>query len=330
MARVKKRTDTSTNRESDKIISRLPKGMRANLARLADQRGRSANAEVVRALTQYLNFELGVKPEAKSANEGYLLSEHGLYNISKRLEAGVGALEQLFFDARDRRVRHGPAQIVLPKQWRAFLRLSLVTCPVTLTPATDAEGLDNIAHSIDEPVSLHAIEIDEFVPRGEIDPRYLIRPYYLRPDGKVGHDAFALIRETIRATDKVAIARFVMTNREQIIALDPLDKGLMGTLLRYPHEVRHEKEYFQDIQDVKITKDMLDLAKHIVEQKSGHFEPGKYENHYKNASTNPRVDEQNNRPTASKGSGNVINLLDALRKSVAGDKPNESLAAAKK
>jgi DNA end-binding protein Ku len=80
--------------------------------------------------------------------------------------------------------------------------------------------------------------------------------------------------------NKVAIGRVVLTNREHIIALDPLDKGLMGTLLRYPYEVRSEKEYFDDIQDVKVTKDMLDLAKHIVNQKAGHFEPDKFEDQY--------------------------------------------------
>jgi DNA end-binding protein Ku len=92
----------------------------------------------------------------------------------------------------------------------------------------------------------------------------MIRPYYLVPDGKVGHDAFAVIRETIREMNKVAIGRVVLTNREHIIALEPLDKGLMGTLLRYPYEVRSAEEYFDDIQDVKVTKDMLDLARHIV------------------------------------------------------------------
>src|SRR6201989_1811268 len=92
--------------------------------------------------------------------------------------------------------------------------------------------------------SMRTIEIDEFVDRSEIDPRYLIRPYYLRPDGKVGHDAFAVIRETIREMNKVAIGRLVLTNREHIIALEPLDKGLMGTLLRYPYEVRDPKEYY--------------------------------------------------------------------------------------
>ncbi|MDA9512079.1 hypothetical protein XI04_03195 [Bradyrhizobium sp. CCBAU 11430] len=81
--------------------------------------------------------------------------------------------------------------------------------------------------------STRTIEIDEFVDKSEIDPRYLIRPYYLRPDGKVGHDAFAVIRETIREMNKVAIGRVVLTNREHIIALEPMDKGLVGTLLRY-------------------------------------------------------------------------------------------------
>jgi Ku protein len=106
--------------------------------------------------------------------------------------------------------------------------------------------------------STRTIDIDEFVEREEIDPRYLIRPYYLRPDGKVGHDAFAVIRDTIREMNKVAIGRVVLTNR----ALEPLDKGLVGTLLRYPYEVCSEEESFDEIQDVKVTKDMLDLAKH--------------------------------------------------------------------
>lgn len=84
--------------------------------------------------------------------------------------------------------------------------------------------------------SSRTIEIDEFVDRTEIGPRYLIRPYYLRPDGKVGHDAFAVIRETIREMNKVAIGRVVLTNRDHIIALEAMDKGLIGTLLRYPYE----------------------------------------------------------------------------------------------
>src|SRR6195952_4708795 len=194
--------------------------------------------------------------------------------------------------------------------WKGFLRLSLVTCPVALYPATsesekvsfnqinrktghrvkyakvDADtGIEVTRDELDEIAldSTHTIEIDEFVPRSDIDSRYLIRPYYLVPDGKVGHDAFAVIRETIRSMDKVAIGRVVLTNREHIIALEPLGQGLMGTLLRYPYEVRSEKEYFDGIQDVKITKDMLDLARHIVEQKSGPFEPRAFEGPYESA-----------------------------------------------
>jgi DNA end-binding protein Ku len=157
-------------------------------------------------------------------------------------------------------------------------------------------------------------------PRSEIDDLYLVRPYYIVPDGKVGHDAFAVIRETIRSLDKVALARVVLTNREHVIALEARDKGLMGMLLRYPYEVRDSSEYFDDIQDVKITKDMLDLAKHIVQQKSGHFEPQKFEDHYESALSELLAKKQKGEPisTARKAPlSNVVNLMDALRQSLA-------------
>src|SRR3954463_6258881 len=254
--------------------------------------------------------------------------------------------------------------------WKGFLRLSLVTCPVALYPATsdtekvsfnqinrktghrikylkvDAETGDEVTsedivkgYKVDTDTyievtkdelddialdSTRTIEIDEFVPKTDIDSRYLIRPYYLVPDGKVGHDAVAVIRETIKSMNKVAIGRVVLTNREHIIALEPLDKGLMGTLLRYPYEVRNEKEYFDDIQDVKITKDMLDLAKHIVEQKSGSFEPEQFEDRYEQALIDLINQKRNGLGTpakaAPKSGGNVINLMDALKRSLAGEK----------
>ncbi|MGY3510618.1 non-homologous end joining protein Ku [Bradyrhizobium lupini] len=251
--------------------------------------------------------------------------------------------------------------------WKGFLRLSLVTCPVALFPATsesekisfnqlnrltghrikylkvDADTGDEVpnedivkGYKVDtdtfievtkeelENVALEStrtIEIDEFVDRSEIDPRYLIRPYYLRPDGKVGHDAFAVIRETIREMDKVAIGRVVLTNREHIIALEPLDKGLMGTLLRYPYEVRDPKEYFDEIDDVKVTKDMLDLARHIVDQKSGSFEPDKFEDQYETALVDLINQKRAGKPIVPKDrprGENVVDLMDALRKSVGG------------
>src|SRR6201992_418002 len=207
--------------------------------------------------------------------------------------------------------------------WKGFLRLSLVTCPIALFPATsesekisfnqinkktghrikyqkvDADTGEEVAsediikgYKVDTDTYLEVskddldnialessrtIDIDEFVPRSEIDELYLVRPYYIVPDGKVGHDAYAVIRETIRTMDKVAIARVVLTNREHIIALEARGKGLVGMLLRYPYEIRDENEYFDDIQDVRVTKEMLDLARHIVEPKSADFQPNKFE-----------------------------------------------------
>jgi DNA end-binding protein Ku len=189
------------------------------------------------------------------------------------------------------------------------------------------DELENIALE-----STRTIDIDEFVPRSEIDDLYLVRPYYLVPDGKVGHDAYAVIRETIRSLDKVAIARVVLTNREHVIALEARDKGLMGMLLRYPYEVRDASEYFDEIQDVKITKDMLDLATHIVEQKSGHFEPDKFEDHYEAALIELLNKKQKGLPiTAAKkqAPSNVVNLMDALRASI-GDKGKAAGTAAKR
>ena len=251
--------------------------------------------------------------------------------------------------------------------WKGFLRLSLVTCPVALYPATsesekisfnqlnrqtghrikyvkvDADTGDEVPNEdivkgyqlekdqfievtkeeLEEIAleSTRTIEIDKFVEKSEIDPRYLIRPYYLRPDGKVGHDAFAVIRETIREMNKVAIGRVVLTNREHIIALEPLDKGLVGTLLRYRYEVRSEHEYFDDIQDVKVTKDMLDLARHIVNQKSGRFEPDKFEDQYETALIDLINQKRAGKPITPKErprGENVVDLMEALRRSVGG------------
>jgi DNA end-binding protein Ku len=119
--------------------------------------------------------------------------------------------------------------------------------------------------------------------------------------------------------DKVAIGRLVLTNREHIIALEAMDKGLIGTLLRYPYEVRDPAEYFDEIQDVKVTKDMLDLARHIVEQKSGSFEPGKFEDQYETALIDLINRKRSGKPITPKErprGENVVDLMDALRKSL--------------
>jgi DNA end-binding protein Ku len=118
----------------------------------------------------------------------------------------------------------------------------------------------------------------------------------------------------------VAIGRVVLTSREHIISLEPLDKGLMGTLLRYPYEVSNEQGYFDEIQDVEVTKDMLDLAKHIVTQKTASFEPEKFEDHYEEALTELiNANGKTVGPAPRPKGENVVDLMDALKKSIAGE-----------
>jgi DNA end-binding protein Ku len=123
--------------------------------------------------------------------------------------------------------------------------------------------------------STHTVDIDSFVPRSEIDRRYLDKPYYIAPGGKTGEEAFAVIRDAMKDKERVALARIVMAHREHIIALEPLGKGLLGTTLRYDYEVRDEKDYFKGISQPRIAKDMVKLAEHILDSKAGRFNPDK-------------------------------------------------------
>jgi DNA end-binding protein Ku len=168
--------------------------------------------------------------------------------------------------------------------------------------------------------SKHVIEIDEFAPKKEIDDLYHMRPYYIAPDGDAGVDAFVVIRDVIARMDRVALGRVVLTSREHVIALEPRDKGLMGMLLRYPYELADAKDIFADVPDIKVPNDMIALAEHIVKMKSGHFNPERFEDHYENAlkalirkkQKGERIEpERLTQPT------NVINLMDALRQSLA-------------
>ena len=249
--------------------------------------------------------------------------------------------------------------------WKGYLKLSLVSCPVALYPASserekisfhqlnkntgnrikyrkvDAETGDEV-ESADiikgyevgkgqylqlEPEELEAIaieskrtiEIDEFVPRKEIDELYQNNPYYIVPDGEVGQQAFAVIREAIRQEGMVAIGKVVFTSREHIIALEARDKGMMGMTLRYPYEVRKEDEYFDDIPDEKIPKDMLDLASHIVDSKKAHFEPEKFQDQYEDALKELLKKKQSGEKIEApreREPSKVVNLMDALRRSV--------------
>jgi DNA end-binding protein Ku len=262
--------------------------------------------------------------------------------------------------------------------WKGSLKLSLVSCPVLLYPAStsaektrfhminketgnrlkqqmvDAETGDVVEadqkgrgyelkkgeyveiekDELDavQIESNHTIDIDSFVPSEEIDKRYLNHPYYIVPDGKAGVDAFAVIRDAMKDQARVALARIVLTNREHVIAIEPLGKGLLGTTLRYPYELRDEDEYFDDIKNPKISKDMIELAGHILKTKAAHFDPAKFKDEYENALKALVKRKAAGKPvkTAERAekSDNVINLMDALKQSLKGKAPAKRAAHA--
>jgi DNA end-binding protein Ku len=259
----------------------------------------------------------------------------------------------------------GVSSVAPRAYWKGYLKLSLVSCPIALYPATserekisfnqlnketgnrirykkidagtgeDVEQANIIKgyevakdHYIElSPEELEAvaieskrtIDIEQFVPRDQIDELYIRDPYYIAPDGEVGQQAFAVIREAIRKEGMVAVGKVVFTSREHIIALEARDKGLLGVTLRYPYEVRKEADYFEDIKDEKVPKDMLDLALHIVDTKRGDFEPQIFEDQYEQALKKiiekKASGEKIERPKEPARS-NVVNLMDALRASV--------------
>jgi DNA end-binding protein Ku len=181
--------------------------------------------------------------------------------------------------------------------------------------------------------STHTIDIESFVPVEQVDKRYLEAPYYIAPDDKVAQEAFAVIRDAMKEKGKAGIARVVISRRERMVLLEPLGKGIMATMLRYPYEVRGEQPYFEDIPELNIPKEMRDLAGHIIETKSADFEPAKFEDRYENAMIELVKSKETGRPVAAPEAprpSNVVNLMDALRKSIAAEPPAASKKAASK
>ncbi|MFL6799040.1 MAG: Ku protein [Xanthobacteraceae bacterium] len=250
--------------------------------------------------------------------------------------------------------------------WKGYLKLSLVSCPIALYPASssservsfnrinsktgnrlkqqmvDAQTGEPVAreditrgfeHSkgqylivSDEELekirieSTHTIDIDYFVPRAEIDDRYMDSPYYIAPTDQVGQEAFSVIRDAMRDKKMVGIARVVLTRREHVVMLEPFEKGLLATTLRYPYELRDHSDYFADIPELKLPAEMRKLAAHIVETKAGHFEPKSFEDHYEKALTELLKSKEAGKPIEvigeEKAPPGVINLMEALRASI--------------
>jgi DNA end-binding protein Ku len=265
-------------------------------------------------------------------------------------------------------------------QWQGYLKLSLVSCPVALYPATTTSErvafrqinkktgnrlkqqlVDSVTGDVvdsddkgrgyefakdqfiqidDEELealqveSTRTIEIDRFVPRAQIDPRYHDSPYYVVPNDKVGQDAFAVIREAMRGKDMVAIGRVVLSRRERPIMLEPFESGLRGMTLRYPYEVRDHAKYFDTIPAIEVPAEMLKLAEHILDSKAADFEPTEFDDRYERAVVDLLRDKQAGVPQKNQqiapAPQNVINLMDALRRSIDAERKPTSRPKPKK
>jgi DNA end-binding protein Ku len=169
--------------------------------------------------------------------------------------------------------------------------------------------------------STQTIEIDSFVPRAQIDERYFESPYYIVPNDQVGQEAFAVIREAMRGKSMAALGRVVLSKRERVMMLQPWDRGLVGTTLRYAYELRDTRDYFDEIPDMKVPNDMLELAEHIVASKTADFDPTKFVDRYEEAVVEMLKTKQAGMAAPKPReihAPNVINLMDALRRSIAG------------
>jgi DNA end-binding protein Ku len=264
--------------------------------------------------------------------------------------------------------------------WKGYLKLSLVSCPIALFPASSSServsfnrinkktgnklkqqlvdpetgetvekedvgrgyevGKGQYLEIEDEEIeklrieSSHTLAIDAFVPRSEIDDRYIDSPYYIAPTDKVGQEAFAVIRDAIRENRMVALGRVVLARREHVMMLEAFDKGLLATTLRYPNEVRDQAAYFEDIADFKLPADMKELAAHIVDSKASHFDPSTFVDHYETALIEMLQAKQAGRvieaPKQEPAPHRVINLMDALRASIGAETKKKPAAASAK
>lgn len=253
--------------------------------------------------------------------------------------------------------------------WKGYIKLSLVSCPVKMYPATSASEritfnqLHKDTHNrinmkpvdpelglversdlvkgyeyedkqyiiIDESdldavriESNHTMNIEAFVDEDEVDVIYQDAPYYLAPDGAMAEETFAVLREAMRQSGKLAIARLVLTNRERVITIGARENGMFVTVLRNPSEVRGTAEYFGSIPEVKPDQEMLDLAEKLIEQKVKEFNPKDYEDRYEVALMQMiREKLKGHKPiiAAAPERGNVINLMDALKASLGQAKP---------
>jgi DNA end-binding protein Ku len=168
--------------------------------------------------------------------------------------------------------------------------------------------------------SKQTIELARFVDEGAIDDRYLETPYYLLPDGEMADEGYTILQKALKDTKKIGVGQFILRGRGNIVAIKPFGKGLLLEVLRHANEIRAAEPIFKEIAEVKADKEALDLAKELIKRKSGKFEPGQFKDEYSEAVwelINAKI--ENRAPeiiTELPGTAKVINIMDALKKSV--------------
>jgi DNA end-binding protein Ku len=186
--------------------------------------------------------------------------------------------------------------------------------------------------------SRHTIDLVQFVDYCDIDPRYFERPYYLLPGDDVSAEGYAVIREALKKSKKAGIGQMVIRGKESLVAVKACGDGLLLEQLRYSDELKKSDKVFSHIKDSRPSKEMVDLANELIERKTGAFKPGDFKDHYgealkalvaekkkKGRIADADEEEENERPKGD----NVIDLMDALRRSVKGKAAAESESKSK-
>jgi DNA end-binding protein Ku len=256
----------------------------------------------------------------------------------------TGVNEFLFVEDRDlaqaRSERPPPGSIPLAEQLQ---RESPPTVPARVSglpreerAPQDDEDEDEEPEEPDEaraplvlrPQNTRTIEIERFLPAGQIDARYFEKPYYIVPREPVGQESFAVIRNAMSRAGVIGLARVVLSSRERQFLVEAMGNGLRGVTLRFAHEVRSEADYFGDIPEIKLPADMMKLAQHIIKTKSADFDASMLEDHYRTALVRILRKKQAKRPAhpapVKPVAENVVNLMDALRRSIAAEKRAKS------
>jgi DNA end-binding protein Ku len=217
--------------------------------------------------------------------------------------------------------------------------------PVDASDIVKGFEVDKDQYVFLEPEELDAIKLEskktldlvQFVDVKDIDPRYFERPYYLVPQDDQAAEGYMVIREALAKMNKLGVGQITMAGREYLVAVGPVDRGLVMEIMRYAGELKAPQTYFHDLPDGKVDLEMVGLATEIIKRKSEKFKPQEFKDRYalalselvKEKSKGKRIVSVPEEEAPSRG--NVINLMDALRKSVKGtEEPAERKTAPKK